>query len=187
MKKSIIASALATLTVMAGVAVDSLRPKQVQAETNTSFYCDENGRNPVTRVRTSEGNVPVVIWETFFFPPPYTPLVRCRQVSGRFRRFQAEGRLDFMTTGWINNQPVICVTNEFGSPCDDPKNLLMTLRPDDDPDEILEGLLDVRDFNSAPVKHYCPQAVYKSNGRTYIYVDELLERKKLIAAGDCRP
>ena len=97
MKRSAIASTLAALMAIAGGMVDIIRPNHAQAQITAMFYCDLSGQDPVTRVRSSDGNVPVIIWKTDFFPSPYTPRVRCQQVSSRFRRFQEEGRLDFLT------------------------------------------------------------------------------------------
>lgn len=186
MKRSVIASFMVALTLMAGGVVESILSHQVKAQSTAEFYCEENGENPVTRVRTSSGNIPVIVWKTTVFRN-YPPVVRCRHVSRRFQQFNAEGRLnDYITTGWINNQPVICVTPAVGDRCTRSEQLLFTLRHRDNPQGILNRLLEVRDFAGPPVEHNCPTVVYHDSGSTYINMQELIDRREMMASGYCR-
>ncbi|MGK7902030.1 MAG: COP23 domain-containing protein [Hormoscilla sp.] len=178
-----IASALAAaLTVMVGVAVEGMGPKTAQAQTTNPttkvrFYCYDGGSDPETLVSTPEGINGIIKWRTDFFGPEYPPLERCRQVSGRFQRFQEERRWEYITHGLLNNYPVICLVEYRGQDCSD-DSLLLTLRPKDDPKEIMDKLFDIRNYGSPPFYHTGEEVVYEQNDRTYIHIDELISRKR---------
>lgn len=114
------------------------------------FFCgkDPHGR-PTTYVNTPSGNLPLVRWVSHYFEPSgYTPDVRCRDVSQRFNQFYRQGILNFITTGFINNQPVVCVASRMGGPC---TATLFTLKSGQSATRTIQQLFDVRAGASGPL------------------------------------
>lgn len=107
-----------------------------------SFICDESNNAPVTIARTQRGDISVIRWVSQFFSGTgFTPEERCQKVSSRFQTYYNNGTLKYLTTGRINNQPVICAAKKQGGRCTD---VLLTLEPSDDPDQVLRQLLSIR-------------------------------------------
>ena len=127
------------LTVFAAGAVCSTTlftaPSQAQS---ISFTCAVSTDNmPTTFAQTPDGNVPVFKWKSTYFRPPYTPMQRCQEVTDRMNTFSGRGMLEYLTSGRVNNQPVICA----GTSCDSRgSNVLVTLRPDQNPNQVLQEL-----------------------------------------------
>jgi hypothetical protein len=115
----------------------TLLPGSSQAE-NVSFTCAVATDNiPTTFAQTADGNVPVFKWKSNYFRPPYTPMQRCQEVTERMNSFSGRGALDYLTSGRVNNQPVVCA----GTSCDSRgSNVLITLRPDQNPNQVLQEL-----------------------------------------------
>lgn len=117
-------------------------PAQAQA---TSFSCGTSEGKLATIAHTQRGaNIPVIYWNSDYFSDSgYTPETRCQLVSQRFETFRQNGTLNYMTTGRINNMPVICVANAVGGQCTQ-DGLLFTLKPTSNPNQVLEDLMAVR-------------------------------------------
>ncbi|MBO0351983.1 COP23 domain-containing protein [Phormidium pseudopriestleyi FRX01] len=106
----------------------------------TDYSCDLTQNPPATIARTSKGDIPVIRWKsTFFEGSGYTPENRCMEVSERFQTYYQTGLLHYLTTGVQNNQDIICVTRTNGGNC---SGLLLTLEPGDDPEQVLNDLVD---------------------------------------------
>ncbi|MBC6422743.1 MAG: hypothetical protein GDA43_17155 [Hormoscilla sp. SP5CHS1] len=73
----------------------------------------------------------------------------CEAVSARFQLYQEKGMLDNITTGRVDGYPVICVSEHLGDRC--VAEVLFPLKPSDDPVEVLQTILNVRDFGSPPL------------------------------------
>lgn len=114
------------------------------------FFCGKDPHNrPTTYVNTPTGNVPLVRWVSHYFEPSgYTPGVRCQDVSQRFNQFYRQGILNFITTGFINNQPVVCVASRMGGPC---TATLFTLKSGQNATRTIQQLFDVRAGASGPL------------------------------------
>mgnify|MGYP002785197773 CR=1 FL=1 len=123
------------------------------------FFCGQSPNGvPTTYVNTPSGNMPLVRWVSHFFNHSgYTPEVRCRDVSQRFNRFYNQGILNFITTGYINNLPVVCVATQIGGPC---TATLFTLKPNQNATSTIQQLFDVRAGASGPL--------HESGDRIYI-------------------
>ena len=85
----------------------------------------------------------MIHWNARSFVSTQTPLTRCREVTARFNRFYNNGTLKYMSTGTINNYPVICVAESKGGNCL-PEGLLITLKQDSNPNTALNIMLDRR-------------------------------------------
>lgn len=140
------------------------------------FYCDRgiNGI-PTTFVKTPQGTYPVIRWVSdYFLSAGYTPMTRCRQVSDKFQFFYDDGRLDYITTGIVNRQPVVCVSGQNGGPC---QGVLFTLKPDQSASQTIQKLFDIRvGAATGPL--------YESASRFYLNFNDYLE--SLASKGDGR-
>jgi len=173
-----------------GVASPSARGQEDtgQERLPVNFLCDESGTDPMTIARSPNGDLPVVRWQYTGFRD-YPPLTRCRMVSPRFQEYDQNGTLVYMTTGWMNQQPVICVASSLGGEC---TGLLLTLRHEgDNPQEVLERLIGVRDYGETALVHYREKvAFYDRDGDLYINMEELLSlrrRQQSCTPGSWRP
>jgi Circadian oscillating protein COP23 len=121
---------------------------------------------PTTFALTKRGSVPVIRWQSTYFGKSsiYTPLKRCEEVSRRFQKYYSEGTLSYLTTGKMNAQNVICVSDEYGGPC---QGLLLTLEPKDNPQAVLKDLLSARNRASGPLT--------RSTGSLYVDMTNFLE------------
>ncbi len=134
------------ITSLTAFATASILNQPSYAE-DKSFYCDQINDVPVTFARTQEGRrMPVIYWGiNSDFPPPWTPIRRCQEVSRRFQMNFDHGTLKFINAGRILRQPVVCGAIRKEDPCTD-KTLLFTLKPNSDPKSVLITLLDRREL-----------------------------------------
>lgn len=156
------------------IGVDSLVPKPVNAAGASSFYCGTASGAPATLATTASGKtVAVIRWtSTTFNSVGWSQQKRCQAVSERFEQYRQQGSLVYLTTGRINNHPVICTTKRDGGACD---GLLYTLKPGQNPTKTLRALLDVRTKARGPLN--------ETTGRLYIKMSDLLDS----AAGISQP
>lgn len=122
----------------AGAILLPLCESQVTQAQTGSFVCAVTNDNiPTTMAQTEDGPVEVFKWQSNYFRPPYTPMQRCQEITERMNGFKGQGLLDYITTGRVNNQPVLCA----GSSCDrGGSNVLLTLRPDQNANQVLQEL-----------------------------------------------
>lgn len=140
-----------------------------------SFACKSIDGTPTTVAMTDQGEVPIVKWNSSAFATAgYTPERRCQEVSGRFQKYYKESQLNYLTTGRMNGQPVICTTNEVGQGCN---GLLFTLRANSSltPAETLTQLMGVRIGASDALN----ESGRKLNRRQNVYLD----MRKLMRTG----
>lgn len=123
------------------------------------FFCGRSAQGlPTTYVNTPSGNVPLIRWVSHYFEHSgYSPEVRCQDVSQRFNRFYNQGVLNFVTTGFVNNQPVVCVASDMGGPC---QGVLFTLKSGQNATRTIQQLFDVRAGASGPL--------FESDDRIYV-------------------
>lgn len=131
------------ITILATSAISGVaawnQPSQAQ---DLSFVCTvARDEIPTTIAQTPEGPLDVFKWQSTYFRPPYTPMQRCQEVTQRMNQFQADGMLENLTSGKVNNLPVICA----GSGCEsDGSNVLLTLRRDQNPNQVLQEITSNR-------------------------------------------
>ncbi len=153
---------LSALVAGSSVLVVSL-PAEARAR---SFLCTTIGGVPTTIAATADGrSIPVIRWTSNVFDGAgWSPERRCKDVSVRFDNYNRQGKLKFITTGRINDLPVICTTSTLGGGCD---GLLYTLKPGQNATTTLRNLLDVRIKARGPLN--------ETNGRLYVSINELLD------------
>ncbi len=142
---------LLTKLFTAGVIVGSiLQVTPSTAQSNRKIYsCIEKNGVPMTVVDTVRGRIELIVWKSDYFRRavdkdgnPWTPRRRCVEVSSRFQKFSDAKRLKYLTTGKMNNLPVICVAQSVagkGYSCIG-DSLLITLQKGENPNEVLQSL-----------------------------------------------
>jgi len=132
------------------------------------FVCEKSKGVPTTFVRTPKGKYPIIKWvSSHFSSAGYTPEVRCQGVTKRFQTFYENGVLNYITTGIFNNQPVVCVANTYGGPC---QGVLFTLKRGQDASRVVQQLFELRsgpNNNTAPLR--------ESASRVYFDLNQYLE------------
>lgn len=131
------------------------------------FVCGSVKGFPVTVAETARGDIPVIYWISNDLSGSWTPQKRCEDVSQKFQAAQDNQQLEYLSSGVINGQQVICTSNRFEGNC---INVLFTLKATDDPKKILLQLLDLRGLANG-------QAIEQSEyDRIYIDFEEYLNR-----------
>ena len=121
----------------------------------TSYYCDPNfeGR-PTVFFRSDLGNAPIFAFDRQTNPewyennPEWTPEERCYEVASRAVEFNNLGIISYLTNEWMEavNAWAICISKVDADHLQlreiepDFVRLLVTLKPNDDPDETLEKI-----------------------------------------------
>jgi Circadian oscillating protein COP23 len=167
-----ILSSFINVPISASRAAEPTSPAPTSPQASARFFCGQsrvataNKTVPTTFARTKRGNVPVIRWQSTFFSNSnvYTPLKRCEEVSRRFQKYYGEGALAYLTAGQMNSQNVICVSDEYGGPC---QGLLLTLEPKDNPQAVLKDLLNARNRAGGPLT--------RSTGSLYVDMNNFLE------------
>ena len=167
MKLNLIATSLLGIAVVAA----NLPVEQVRANNNDSevqFICadgydsESNTSLPTTYAWTPKGKIAVINWQTEDFTTSgFSPQQRCEAVSPRFQEAYDNNTIGLITNGTMDNQPVICTSEEPGGDCN---TLLITLRPEDDSVKVLNNLRQVLNGEQVgPVKHNAdtPQIYYE--------------------------
>jgi Circadian oscillating protein COP23 len=139
---------LATIATMVGNSLWLIESSQALTAT-TNFVCGKADGVPATVARTKKGDIPIVIWRSEDLSEAgFTPQVRCRQVSARFQSMYRSGQLKYVTAGVLNNLPVICATTKANTDCSS-QNLLYTLKPNADPQQVIKRLTAIRNRSSS--------------------------------------
>lgn len=165
--KKVLKVLIATLGIVSLSNVIGETPS-VQGQTATRFICAQWEGYPTTIAQTPEGNIPVIQWTSDYFEESgYTREVRCREVSDRFNEYYGSGQLKYLTTGRMNRHQVVCVTQDNGEAGGGCQGLLLTLKPESDPNKTLLDLMAVRVQKGG--------ALNETAGRVYIDMDKYLE------------
>jgi hypothetical protein len=169
---AVILSSLISIPFGRASAAEQKPLAQPQTQSAARFFCGQsripsaNKTVPTTFAMTKRGNVPVIRWQSTFFASSslYTPQKRCEEVSRRFQKYYSEGNLAYLTAGQMNAQNVICVSDEYGGPC---QGLVLTLEPKDNPQVVLKDLLSARNRAGGPVT--------RSTGSLYVDMNNFLD------------
>ncbi|MEH2056549.1 MAG: COP23 domain-containing protein [Nostoc sp.] len=137
-------------------------PSQAKADDEVRFICASgydqatNLRFPTTYAWTERGKIAIIRWKyAWFNSKTVTPEERCELVSSRFQTAYNNQSLAYIANGTVNNQPVICTAKKEDAACD---TTLLTLRPQDDPLQILDDLKDIlRGRGTKPLEHSTKQ------------------------------
>ena len=107
-------SAIASGSIALSTGIGIQTPAQAAAP---NFSCGVTNGTPATVVTTTDGrSVTMIRWSSNVFDGGgWTPERRCQEVSQRFEGFRQQCRLQYLTTGRINGQPVICTAKADGA------------------------------------------------------------------------
>ncbi len=185
MKLQFIAPLLASALVLTGTAAFAGQQTRLITnslrETTTTFQCVTSGRNFVTIAR--RGNVttdPIIVWKSTEFGREFTPWQRCQIVSNRLTKAVTDngGRLTNLqlTTGTINNLPVVCYVNGRGR-CNS-ENILFTLdsRNAKNPSQVLSRLINFAQDGGGPVSVLRTRAGGELSGQQFVPFGDLVDR-----------
>ncbi|WP_254173193.1 COP23 domain-containing protein [Planktothrix pseudagardhii] len=158
MKTRLFAQLLTACTLVLG-SVPFLAPPG--AAQNTTYFCGQSRDGvPTTFALTSTARrVAVIRWQKDW--GTISREARCKEVSSRFQKAYNNGTLNFLTHGVMSGQKVICTAREYGGPC---SSLLFTLRPEDNPREVINSLIGIAYRARGPV-------VQSEDGEPQIYID----------------
>jgi Circadian oscillating protein COP23 len=136
-------SALVPGALMVGAATGSAAA-QPTGPLVTEFRCVPSAKNFATiAARGSRVTPPMILWTRD--QGGLTAHERCKSVTGNLNRAvqNSGGRLTrlSLTTGVVNSNQVICSVRNAQQTCN-PNNIILTLRPDDSPQEILQQIKD---------------------------------------------
>ena len=164
MKIQMLASALTVSAITIATTIAGSSPASAEKAT---FVCSASNGIPTTVAQTSRGKVAVIRWSSDYFSGSgWTPQKRCQEVSKKFQNYYQSGALNYLTTGIMNGQPVICIAKREGGGC---SGLLFTLKRERNvtPAQKLQQLLAVRVRASGPLNESSP--------RVYIDMKEFLK------------
>lgn len=159
------------------VLVDSdgeLDLPKVEEKVEVEYVCKEFSDGAFsTVVKTSKLELILINW-TKQIGDAWSPSSRCNEVTERFKMFHNENSLDYLTTGRMNGQNVICVASSDGD-CNrnlDENGLLFTITTDKMPGEVLLNLLDLGLAKDVP-------PINESTGdRVYIDINNLIAQSE---------
>lgn len=124
---------------------------------------------PTTMSQTRRGLVPIIKWTSNTFDAAgWTADKRCQVVSQRFETFRVNGQLQYLTSGRVAGQPVICAVPSENAPCY-ADNVLYTLKAGQDPAVTLNRLLNVRRGASGPIS--------ETGRRVYVNFNSFIEQQ----------
>ncbi|MGF1604195.1 MAG: COP23 domain-containing protein [Thermosynechococcaceae cyanobacterium] len=171
LKKLVPILAVSAITYAATLATDSA------AAAEQLFSCGQSGGVPSTMAKTSRGMVPVIKWSSDYFNNSgYSSVKRCQIVSDKFQQYYETGELNYLTTGRLNRQDVVCVAKARLGAC---SGVLFTLKPGSNPGRTLQRLMDVRLRASGPLN--------ETSERVYIKFDDFLNEAPVDASAAVPP
>ncbi|WP_449416638.1 COP23 domain-containing protein [Phormidium nigroviride] len=170
--------------VAAAIAIGTAAlPQPSQAQTpRRTFFCGMSQGRPATVVRTVRGPMTMVIWiNEDFTASGWTPERRCKEISGRFERFNSSGQLKHLKAGKVSGQPVICAASTRSSSCSS-NTVLITLPAGTNANAVLDRLLNTRAGASATPIYLSPdndkavRLTYDQNGDASVDVDAIVDQ-----------
>jgi len=156
-----------SLAVISGLIQHS---QAQQSRGKASFFCGTDEGKPATIARIPQPNgssvlKTLILWETNAFKE-YPAEKRCRLVSQKFEDNQNTGDLKYIVSGKANSWSVLCASKgnkNYIVNCPD-ANVLMTLLPGDDSQEMIRKLGEASYKNSSTVVKHRARQVFINNG-----------------------
>lgn len=171
------ASAFAALTLLGASSL--ALPGATEASPRRVFECRNISGAPTTVLINSKGEERQMIRWVSNVIPGYPPERRCPEVTGRMN-VHFSGGSQYVTYGRMNNENVICITDEQGNDCL-PNGLVYTLKRGQDPKTTLEDLFQINNPNvtRGPLREPpCP---------TYVNIAAIVAGETLFAEEVCPP
>jgi Circadian oscillating protein COP23 len=156
-------------------------PAEEQTTESLQFFCGKTfdsasgDQIPTTLVwqPEKEGNVALIRWKSEYFGK--NTQKRCQLVSAKFQKLWNAGQLNYITTGAVKKQPIVCGVANEGDNCSG-QNQLFQLKPFSDSASLIAQLEGVFQGKvSSPV--------YESGGSSKKYLDirSLLRNRTVVS------
>lgn len=132
------------------------------------------GCTPVSGVPTTAGRgfgrtIPLMTWyPSSFDRAGWTPQKRCQTVSQKLDGIRQKGELNYLTTGTVARQSVICAIDKPSASCTS-GNMIMTLEKDQNPTDTLLGLVQLQPTSSGVTQ--------AGRGRVLVNVPVVMEER----------
>ncbi|QDL09190.1 hypothetical protein DP113_15870 [Brasilonema octagenarum UFV-E1] len=168
MNAKLFANILAASAIALGYFTTIIHPTYAQVNT---YFCGVNRDGvPTTYARNALGRkIPLISWQRNW-NNKFSQRARCEAVSARFQTASVDGVLNYLTTGTMNGQKVLCAASRYGGTCN---YLLLTLRASDDASQVIENLRQMGYTASGPIV----QSDDESH-QTYIDMNQLLREER---------
>jgi len=130
-------------------------PKNLQ---KANFLCIQENNQPTTVIELNQQKkLPVILWESEEFKEiGYDPQKRCELVSKRLAAYSKDSKFNYLTTGKIDGNPVICFTDQVNGECvkgtPERDGILITLSKGTNPDETLETLVALLETQNSTMR-----------------------------------
>ena len=130
-----------------------------QSET---YFCDEDATHPTLVFRSDLGNARLIEFQYSGFGEKWQPLERCKELAKRSLEFHELGIISYLTDEVLEDgTKVICISSVDADHLQlleiDPDfvRLLITLKPDDDPQKFLDEVRGISSLssNGEPIIH----------------------------------
>lgn len=158
--KSQLYSRILTASIIGLLSTPALsQPSSAQTVT---YFCGKSRDGvPTTFAHNATGKrIEVVRWQREW-GGGITREERCQKVSARFKSASERGLLNYITSGRMSGEKVVCVAKEYGAPCSE---ILFTLKPEDNANEVVKALMGVGYRARGPV-------IQSDDGSPQIYID----------------
>jgi hypothetical protein len=177
-----------SLALTSAIALPILTPitpahsQTIHKPTVVTFFCNEiydsaSGQKiPATLawIPEKQGNVAIIGWKSQFFAKlGWNAPQRCHDVTAKFQDAYDKGHLQYLTTGLLNAYPVVCAIVKKEEVCDN-TNQLFTLKPDDEPFQVLQQLMDLLTGKASDILYQ------SSGGRDYIPMPEFFKKAPIL-------
>jgi len=159
MKVKLLTRGLFIFFMVWGAVVATAQSTLSQQQAPGTFSCGQDSGRPATIVQHPQrGNVTLILWISRYFEGSgWDHQKRCEQVSSKFQQNQKSGVLKNIVAGTYNRYYVLCAfpgdVPDQVIPCEN-ERVLMTLRPEDDPQAFIKKLAAVNgDESQDPLVH----------------------------------
>lgn len=123
MNKLLKSSLISVLATVITIISNFDQPSLAQ---DSKYFCSQLNGQYHTFMKTNRGNFPLITWVNNY--GEYTTRGRCIEISRRFERLHDNGLLNYISTGIVNNQGVLCGVRNQENTCNN-SNVLVTLPP----------------------------------------------------------
>ena len=137
-----LAASLATLGWSGSIAFGQGSPKRSTniLQQGTAYFCDETLEHPTLVFRSDLGNARLIEFQ-YTGMKEWQPAKRCREIAERALEFHEMGIISYLTVEQMpNGTNAICISSVDAKHLELPPDfvrLLITLKPSDEPQEIL--------------------------------------------------
>jgi hypothetical protein len=155
---------------------------QTKGPAQITFFCKDvydqaSGKKiPATFawIPERQGNITVVGWKSQYFAKKgWNAQKRCADITPKFQQAYDAGRLQYLTTGISSGYPVVCAIAKQEDACDSTSQLF-TLKPHDQPDLVLQQLMDVLTGKASDM------LLQSSDGRIYVFIKEFFKKAPIV-------